>query len=178
MKKNLYEFPKSSFLGMAKDTALIINKILTNKNILKLIYYTSKDWKDKPDLNSQQIKELFENKQVSNIPKITVFPDKATYLRISYDDFVPNDTNPYYRNHMIDIKIICHYDSWDLGDFELRPYRIAGELDSILDGQHLTGIGELQFLSAEQILIDNEFAGINLRYWAVRGNEDKVNPLS
>ena len=67
MKKNLYEFPKSSFLGMAKDTALIINKILTNKNILKLIYYTSRDWKDKPDLNSQQIKELFENKQISCI---------------------------------------------------------------------------------------------------------------
>jgi hypothetical protein len=29
---------------------------------------------------------------------------------------------------------MCHFSDWDLGNFELRPYRIAGELDSMLDG--------------------------------------------
>jgi hypothetical protein len=28
-------------------------------------------------------------------------------------------------------------------DFKLRPYRIAAEIDSMFDGKHLTGIGEL-----------------------------------
>jgi hypothetical protein len=71
------------------------------------------------------------------------------YLRITYDSFTPNATNEFYRDHIVEIKIICHFDNWDLNDYELRPYRIAGELDSMLDGQHLTGIGELQFLGAD-----------------------------
>jgi hypothetical protein len=62
MKRNAYEFPKSSFLGMAKDTALIMSKILTNKEVLKLMYYTSADWKSQPDLTADQIKSLFKNK--------------------------------------------------------------------------------------------------------------------
>ena len=48
MKKNQFEYPKSSFLGMAKDTSLIIDKILSNKNVLKLLYYTGADWESKP----------------------------------------------------------------------------------------------------------------------------------
>jgi hypothetical protein len=33
-------------------------------------------------------------------------------------------------------------------DFQLRPYRIAAELDSMFSDRHLTGIGTLQFLGA------------------------------
>lgn len=177
MQKHTFQFPKSSFLGIAKDTSLIINKIISNKNLLKLIYYTTPDWKEKPYLTSEQIKSLFTEKQISNIPKLVVDKDKMNYLRITYDNFVPNDTNTFYRDSIIEIKIICHFDDWDLNDFELRPYRIAGEIDAMLDGQHLTGIGELQFIGADQDIYDNEYGGITLRYLAIRGHEDEVNPL-
>lgn len=177
MKKNLYEFPKSSFLGMAKDTALIMDKVLSNKTLLKLLYYTIPEWKSQPDLTSQQIKELFSKKVISNIPKIVVDKEKQNYLRITYDSFTPNQTNPIYRDHLVEIKIICHFDDWDINDFELRPYRIAGEIDAMLDGQHLTGIGVLNFLGADQDVYDDEYGGITLRYLAIRGNEDKQNPL-
>lgn len=177
MKKNQFEYPKSSFLGMAKDTSLIIDKILSNKNLLKLLYYTGADWEKKPDLTSTQIKSLFENKQISNVPKIEVDEERMNYLTIVYDSFTPNQTNPYYRDHIVEIKVICHFQDWDINNFELRPYRIAGELDAMLDGQHLTGIGELYFLSADQNIYDNEFGGVTLRYLAIRGNEDKVGEL-
>lgn len=177
MKKDQYIFPKSSFLGIAKDTSLITKKLLENKKLLKLIYYNSKDWESKPDLTAGQIKSLFTNKQISNVPKVIIDENKYTYLRITYDSFVPNETNPWYRDHLIEIKIICHFDDWDLGDYELRPYRIAGEIDSMLNGQHLTGIGLLQFLGADQALYDDEFGGIDLRYLAIHGEEDRINPL-
>ena len=177
MKKNFYEFPKSSFLGMAKDTALIMDKVLSNKTLLKLLYYTTPDWKSQPDLTSAQIKELFAKKVISNVPKIVVDKEKQNYLRITYDSFTPNQTIDFYRDHLVEIKIICHFDDWDLNDFELRPYRIAGEIDSMLDGQHLTGIGVLNFLGADQDVYDDEYGGITLRYLAIRGNEDKQNPL-
>lgn len=178
MKKNFYEFPKSSFLGMVKDTSIIMRKILGNKNLLKLIYYPVQDWESKENLTATQIKSLFTEKQISNIPKIVVDENKYTYLRICYDTFVPNATNPEFRDHLVEIKIACHFDNWDLGDYELRPYRIAGEIDSMLDGETLTGIGRLEFIGADQDVYDEDFGGITLRYLAIRGNEDKVNPLN
>lgn len=177
MKRNFYEYPKSSFLGMSKDTSLIMDKILGNQDVLKLLYYNVKDWQKKPNLTSEQIKSLFEQKNISNIPKIVVNSDKLNYIRITYDSFTPNASNPYYRDHVVEIKIICHFANWDLGDYELRPYRIAGEIDSMLDSQHLTGIGVLNFMGADQDVYDDEFGGITLRYLAVRGHEDEVNPL-
>jgi len=78
---------------------------------------------------------------------------------------------------LVEIKIICHFGVWDLGNFEMRPYRIAGEIDALLDKKKLTGIGELQFLGADQDIYDEEFGGITLRYLAIRGHEDDINPL-
>ena len=180
MKINTYEYPKSSFLAMAKDTALIMKKILGNQKLLRLIYYTSKDclkWGSDKDLTSDQIKELFDSYQISNIPRVRIDKDKKNYLRITFDDFTPNATNTFYRDHVLEIKIICHFDDWDLDNFELRPYRIAGEIDSMLDGQKLTGIGEVHFMGATQDIYDQEFGGITLRYLVIRGHEDEVRPI-
>lgn len=185
MKKNTYEYPKSSFLGMAKDTSLIIEKILGNKKVLKLLYYTSPDWEKKPDLTSAQVKEMFEDRikgdpstrQISNVPKVKIDADKRTYLRMTFDAFTPNNTNTFYRDHVVEIKIICHFENWDLRNYELRPYRIAGEIDSMLNGQKLTGIGTLNFIGADQDVYNEVFGGVTLRYLAIRGTEDDVKPL-
>lgn len=178
MKKNTYEYPKSSLLGMPKDAALIMDKILSNQNILKLISYNDRDWKDKPDVTGAELKEMFTSKQISSVPKIKIDKPDKTYLRLIYGNVVRNATNPEYRDNTFGIDIICHYDNWDLGDFELRPYRIAGEIDAMLDGSHLSGIGELTFISAVPYVYDEEFAGVTLTYLAVRGNEDRVNPFN
>lgn len=165
---------------MAKDTSLIIQRILSNKKVLRLLYYTSPDCLEstKKDVTPEQIKEMFDTKQISNVPKVKIDKDKKTYLRITFDDFTPNATNEYYRDHIVEIKIICHFDDWDLKDFELRPYRIAGEIDSMLDRTHLTGIGELNFLGASADVYDEEYGGVTLRYLAVRGHEDDINPVN
>lgn len=178
MRKDTYIEPKSSFLGMEKDTALIIERILKNQNLLKLFRYTDTDWRNKPDLSSEDIKELFNKKQISNIPKVLFDDVNRTFLRIGFDYFTLNGTNPQYRDHTLEFKIICHFDCWDLDNFELRPYRIAGELDAMFNGSKLTGIGEVIFVGANQDIYDNEYGGLTLRYLVTRGNEDKVMPLA
>lgn len=177
MKKDQYEYPKSSFLGMSKDTALIMRYILSNNNLLKLLFYNTKDWQKKPILNADQIKTLINNKQISNVPRVLIDKEMLSYIRVSFDNFTPNATNPFYRDHIVEIKIIVHFDLWDLGDYELRPYRIAGELDSMLNNKHLSGIGVLNFLGATADIYDEEFGGLTLRYLAIRGNEDKVGEI-
>lgn len=178
MKHNSYEYPKSSLLGMPKDAAIIIDRILSNPNLLRLLVYETRDWQSQPLPNGEQIKELFTSHQISSVPKIKIDSKEKTYIRLTYGTVIRNASNPEYRDNTFGIDIICHYDNWDLGDFELRPYRVAGEIDAMLDKTHLTGIGELEFVSATPYAYNEEFAGVSLTYLAVRGHEDQKNPVN
>lgn len=173
MKHNSYEYPKSSLLGMPKDAAIIIDRILSNPNLLRLLVYETRDWQSQPLPSGEQIKELFTSHQISSVPKIKIDSKEKTYIRLTYGTVIRNASNPEYRDNTFGIDIICHYDNWDLGDFELRPYRVAGEIDAMLDKTHLTGIGELEFVSATPYVYNEEFAGVSLTYLAVRGHEDQ-----
>ena len=178
MKHNSYEYPKFSLLGMPKDAAIIIDRILSNPNLLRLLVYETRDWQSQPLPNGEQIKELFTSHQISSVPKIKIDSKEKTYIRLTYGTVIRNASNPEYRDNTFGIDIICHYDNWDLGDFELRPYRVAGEIDAMLDKTHLTGIGELEFVSATPYVYNEEFAGVSLTYLAVRGHEDQKNPVN
>lgn len=172
MKANSYEFPKSSFLSLEKDANLIIQKILGNDNIKKMLFYQDKHCLELPKLDDKQTISLINN-QIIYSPKIEIDKNLMSYLFVSFDDFVPNGTNPQYRDNMVEFDIICHYNSWNLGDFRLRPYKIAGELDSMFNNQRLTGIGVLNFIGAKQINLNDEFGGVSLIYAATHGSEDK-----
>jgi hypothetical protein len=43
----------------------------------------------------------------------------------------------------------------------------------MFNNKHLSGVGTLEFLGANQILLTDEYAGISLMYQAVHGEEDK-----
>lgn len=173
MKIENYKFPKSSFLAMEKDSAIIVSKILRNENLKKYLYYQTIDCLQQPDLNQEQTYSLI-NRQIRLVPKLSIDSNILSYIIISYDNFTDNSMNPEFRDNTITFDIICHFDQWNLGDFKLRPYKIAGEIDSMFNKTHLTGIGTLQFISANQIILNDEFAGISLTYLAIHGEEDKV----
>lgn len=179
MKKEVYSYPKSSFLSIEKDMGLIVNTILKNERLKKMLYYTSKDCLSKPNLNQNQTLELF-GKNIKIVPKLYVDEEVLNYLFIHFNNFVPNPTNPEFRDNLISFEVVCHYNQWQMKDFELRPFKIAGEIDSMFDGQHLTGIGELEFVGATHVNYNDEFAGVCLQYRAVHGGEDKrkmPNPI-
>ena len=172
MKIDGLKKPKSSFLSMEKDTNLIINKMFKNERLKRLLYYNSKDALRKPNITEDQALELIGN-NIKIIPKLYVDENILNYIIINFDDFLPNGNNPEFRDNIIDFKIICHFDQWQLEDFALRPYKIAAEIDSMFNNTHLTGIGTLQFLGATQINLNSELGGICLIYRAIHGEEDK-----
>ena len=172
MKIVNYEFPKSSFLSIQKDLEIITNKMMKNERLKRLLYYTTNDALDRPKLSEDQSLELFK-KNIKIVPKLYIDGSVLSYVIISFDNFTPNAENPEFRDNIISFDIICHFDQWDLKDFQLRPYMIAAEIDSMLDGKHLTGIGDLQFLGANQLILNDEFAGVSLMYQAIHGEEDK-----
>lgn len=171
MKINNYFPPESSFLTVEKDLGIITEQMLSNNRLKKLLYYTSRDALTRPNLTADQSLSLF-GKNIKNVPKLYVDKSVLNYVIVNFDNFTPNRKNPEFRDNVIEFDIVCHFDQWQLDDFMLRPYRIAAEIDSSFNKKHLTGIGKLDFLGANQIVLTDEFAGLCLMYSAIHGKED------
>lgn len=175
MKKATYQFPKSSFISIEKDMGTIIDMMLKNNRLKKLLYYNLENCLFQENLTEDQSLQLIEDGYIRMVPKLYVDKDILNYIIISFDNFTPNMTNPEFRDNIISFDIICHFSQWQMPNFQLRPYKIAAEIDTLFNNRHLSGIGELQFLGANQILINDEFGGISLMYSAVHGEDDKIN---
>ena len=172
MKIDNLALPHSSFLSVEKDMGIIFREFIKNKRLMKLLYYNTPDALDKPDVPKEEIAKMF-GKQIKIVPKLEVDNELFSYVIISFDNFTPNASNPEFRDNIVEFDIICHFDQWHLKDFELRPYRIAAEIDTMLQEKRLTGIGETEFLGANQMILSDEIAGICLMYGAIHGEEDK-----
>ena len=171
MRIDGYHIPKSSFLSMEKDTGIIINEMLKNNRLKKLLYYTTSDAMEKPNLTEDQSLSLLGT-NIKIVPKLYVDGSVLNYVLINFDNFIPSE-NPEFRDNTIQFDIICHFDQWNLRDYALRPYKIAGEIDSMFNLKKLTGIGYLEFVGATQIVLTDEFAGLCLMYRTVHGGEDE-----
>lgn len=178
MKVENYLFPKSSFLSVDKDLEIITDKILKNNNLKKLLFYNTRDALDQPKLTEDESLGLF-GENIRIVPKIPVDNEVKNYIVIKFDNFTTT-YNPEFRDNLVEFDIVCHYDYWQLKDFQLRPYRIMAELDTMFADQRLTGIGKLEFVGATFVPMDDVMGGFCLLYKAVHGEEDKKfapNPL-
>lgn len=169
--------PKSSFLSTDKDLSLIVKKMLDNQRLCKLLYYTQKDCLKAPDLTMEQRLSMLD-KQIKLVPKLEIVDDCPNYVIVTFDNFSPNATNPEFRDCSISFDILCHPDHWNLGNFQLRHHKIAGEIDAMINKQKLTGIGEVSFVSGSNLLLNDQLMGISLIYQAIHGIEDEIDPLT
>lgn len=152
---------------------------MQNSRLKKLLYYDTPDALSKSDNQiTPEIDLEILSKHIKLVPKITIDNSISTYIVISFDNFIPNETNTEFRDNDIIFDIVCHVDNWQLKDFQLRPYKIAGELDYMFNEQHLTGIGQLEFFGAQQLQTSPEYITVTLMYHTIHGAEDKKGMLN
>lgn len=175
MKTTYYYPPKSSFNSMNKDYQYIIKKILSNENLKKLLYYPVKECLSMPALTQDQTYSLINDGVIRIVPKINVDEKIPIYIVISFNNFYTNPGNPEYRDCTLSFDIICHFDTWNLGDFKLRPYCIAGELDGMFNDTTNIGMGKLYFLGADYTIMESDIAALSLNYRLIHGEVEDRN---
>ena len=175
----------ASFLSCEKDMETIVEKLFIKSrpysDILKrLLIIDQKNCLDANQgqyttiINQYNLHKMKESGYLLFVPRVSQLihePLKSRIL-IEFDDFVPT-SNSQYRDCTISFTILCPLDTWELEDYKLRPHQIAGYIDGILNNARLSGIGTLQFLGASQIVLDEQYGGIIVRYTATHGNDDK-----
>lgn len=163
----------SSFLSLEKDFALIANEMMKNQTLMKLVYYTQPDCLKAKDLTSEQIFSLLNN-QIRIVPKLDIVEHCPNQIIITFDHFTPNAQNPEFRDCTVNFDVLCHPDHWNLGNFQLRPYKIIGEIDAMFNNRKMTGIGTLQFLGCNNLVLNDQLMGLTAMYKAIHGVEDTL----
>ena len=191
MKRDLVNLNlKSSFQSVEKDVELILKKLFVENKPLsddlkKLLIINTKDCLD--EVNASKYKTLIDNMKLKDLreegyirlePKLKFneHEEVKSYLILSLDNFTPNETNPEFRDCTVSFDIICHTDYWDIGNYRLRPIKIAGIIDGILNGSKLTGIGEFLFMGCNELILNEELSGYTLMFRAIHqtDGDDKV----
>ena len=163
MKMDLVQTQETTFLTAQKDLFKIVQKFINNEKLKKLLFYPVKDALDRKDLTSEETLGLL-HKNIRVIPKLQVNEDVQSYIIIGFDGFTTNANNPEYRYNIITFDVICHLDSWVMENYQLRPYLIMGEIDGMLNKSKLNGIGTVEFIGANQLLLSSDLAGFSLTY--------------
>ena len=179
----------SSFMSCEKDIETILKKLFVESqpysNMLKrLLVINTKDCLEN---DSEAVMDITDNCSLSKLvkegyiklePKIQFeeHEEVKAYIVISLDNFTSNSTNEYYRDCTVNFDVICYTDYWNIGNYRLRPLKIAGYIDGILNDAKLSGIGTFNFLGCNELILDERLSGYTLSYRAIHGNDDNLPP--
>lgn len=189
MKRDLALRPvdfTSSFLSCQKDLEEILKRLFVTSQpysdeLKRLLVINTKDCLDNKTstvyqnaIKDMSLAKLRQQGYIKFEPKIKMpeHEQVKSYLLISFDNFRPNMTNPEFRDCSVHIDILCHTDYWDLGNFRIRPLKIAGYIDGILNKARLSGIGTFQFAGCNELVLDETLSGYTLTYSAIHGTDD------
>ena len=178
---------KSSFLSCEKDAETIIKKLFVDSKpysdmLKRLLLINTKDaLYDMTNpvyiqkINGTSVQKLLDDGYVRLTPKILMGENEETksYIRITFNNFRPS-RNLKFKDCIIEIDIICHPEYWDLGNYRMRPIKIAGYIDGILNECKLSGIGTLNFIGMDQLVLDENWCGYCLMYTATHGSDDQI----
>jgi len=178
----------SSFLSIEKDIEKILTKLffdnqIHSKQLLRLLVINTRDCLSnptKPDyiekIDNMSLAKLIQEGYIKLAPKIAMPEHEKVkaYIILSFDNFSPNATNPQFRDCTIHFDIICHTDYWTMDNYQIRPIKIAGYIDGILNNAKLTGIGTLNFMGCNELVLDEVLSGYTLSYRAIHGSDDTI----
>lgn len=177
----------SSFLSCEKDTETILRKLFVesrpySEDLIRLLTIPAKDCLDNKTneqylqkIKDMSVAKLREEGYIVLEPRVDFneHEDVKAYIILSFDNFVPT-SNPEFRDCTVSFDVICHTRYWDIGNYRMRPLKIVGYIDGILNNTKLSGIGEFQFMNCTELILNEELSGYTLTYLATHGSDDQI----
>ena len=175
---------KTTFTSITKDQETIWKKLFVESRpysdkLKRLLVINTPDCFDERQyqytkiINEYSIKRLKDEKYIRAVPRVSLegYPEIKSYIILEFDGVYPSG-NPEFTNKTISFTIISNLDQWELDDYQLRPWVIAGYIDGILNHTRLSGIGLLELMGAQSVVLNENLGGVILRYVATNGRDD------
>lgn len=144
----------ADFLGVEADAYSLLNELIKNKELCKLLYFDTPDALEKA-MSEEECAKLIDDQYINIKP---IFPEDEVvknFIMISFDNFSKTD-NPYFMDYTIEITIFCHSDNLDFkkdGVTHIRDLYISHLLLESLNELKINGVGKLSFSGAQSVIL-------------------------
>jgi len=156
------------FEKVGKNFHIIARRFLKNETLMRLLLINNEkalsDTVAAPD--EDQVAAAFGD-QIRTTPMIDKDTEMKNYIILQAGGFQPAGESGNYMRYFLIFDIICNVRSWQLNDYSPRPYRIMSEIDDMVGQTKIDALGEVQFFSANPLVINEEMAGFTLTYEVV-----------
>lgn len=153
---------------LGENAQKIIQRLLANQNLLKLLYYTDKDPLSQPDLTDKQIQEEVFDKLVKIIPRVGPKETAHSIISVRFTRGRSNPANKEFENISVSVESFVPLTQWVIKGTNLRPFAIMGEIQKSLNGKTINGLGkmvggdfDLNFLTEEISAYEQSFSLIS-----------------
>lgn len=164
-------------IGLNNIENLIPNmgiKLLESEDLLKCLFYNSKDALSKPSLTQSQKYELInQNDDLINTriffspaPLNIIFEDQSQ-LRLFIGSINPD--NEHLAKLVFHFQIVVHENLWLLNNAKQRPIVMIKEIIKLLNNEDVDGIGRLKLINPISLtMFSNDFSGymFSLQNWS------------
>lgn len=173
-----------AFVSMEKDLETVVRKLFVESKpysdyLKRLLVINEKNCLDDSQhqyrtlVDGYSVMDLKEKGYIRFTPRLDLneHEEAKSYIYVAFEDVAPS-LNPQFNNITLSIMCICSMDDWELDDYALRPWKMAGYIHGLLNNARMSGIGELQFVGATQFSFDEVLGGVKLSYLGTHGMDD------
>ena len=143
----------------------IVERLQTNQNLLKLLYYTGKDPYSEKDLTKEQIKDEIFEKLVKIVPRVGPKETANSVIVIRVVRGKANPGNDEFRDFRIDIEVFVPLTQWIIKDSNLRPFAIMGQIHKSLNGKKVDGVGKIDGGDFQINFLTEEMSCYEMNYY-------------
>lgn len=155
-------------IELGENAQKIMQRLLANQNLLKLLYYTDKDPLSQPNLTEKQIQNEVFDKLVKITPRVGPKETAHSIISMRFTRGRRNMSNNEFENISIAIESFVPLTQWVIKGINLRPFAIMGEIQKSLNGKTINGLGkltggdfDLNFLTEEISAYEQSFSLIS-----------------
>ena len=143
----------------------IIKRLMTNDDLVNLLYYTDKDPLSQPHLTEEEKKEKIFEKLIKIVPVVEPREDEKSVIAIRVIGGSKLGSNTEFRNIKIAIEVFVPMTAWIFKNTNLRPFAILGEIENSIQGKRINGLGEIQGGDFELSFLTKEMGCYQQDFW-------------
>ena len=128
---------------IGENAMKIIKRLMSNQDLVKLLYYTDKDPLSHEDLTKEESDEKVFQKYIKVIPRLGPTEDSHSIVAMLITQGNTNE-NSEFRNIIIQFEIFVPITQWIIKDTNFRPFKIMGEIQKSLKGKKINGLGRIE----------------------------------
>ena len=143
----------------------IVDRLMTNDNLVKLLYYTNKDPLNQPNLSEEQKRQEIFEKLIKVVPSVSEREDARSVIVIRVVNGSKINSNTEFQRIKISVEVFVPFSSWFFKNTNLRPFAILGEIQSSLEGKRINGLGKIEGGDFDLSFLTKEIGVYEQTFW-------------